>query len=82
MDGQPPDSTNVELVGADGGPLLPNRLEIHSSAWIAPGVIVVGSVALAEHASVWYGCVLRGDMEPIRIGSGILSKHPSRRGRS
>src|SRR5690606_22772786 len=29
---------------------------------------VMGRVALGEHASVWYGCVVRGDTEAIRIG--------------
>jgi carbonic anhydrase/acetyltransferase-like protein (isoleucine patch superfamily) len=25
---------------------------------------------VGDEASIWYGCVLRGDLEPIRIGSG------------
>ena len=45
-----------------------NRFEIHASAWIAPNAVVVGEVTLAARASVWYGCVLRGDIAPIRIG--------------
>jgi carbonic anhydrase/acetyltransferase-like protein (isoleucine patch superfamily) len=49
-------------------PLLPNRLEIHPRAWIAPGAVLVGEVAVAEDASIWYGCVLRGDLEPVRVG--------------
>lgn len=39
------------------------------SAWVAPTADVVGDVTLGEHASVWYGCVLRGDMAPIRLGA-------------
>lgn len=36
--------------------------------WIAPNAIVLGNVALEDEASVWFGAVLRGDNEPIRIG--------------
>jgi len=42
--------------------------EVHPDAFIAPGATVVGRVSLAREASVWYGCVLRGDIEPITIG--------------
>ena len=40
-----------------------------ASAWIAPGARVIGDVHLGEESSVWYGAVLRGDTEPIRIGA-------------
>jgi carbonic anhydrase/acetyltransferase-like protein (isoleucine patch superfamily) len=39
------------------------------SAWIAPGAYVIGDVSLGDQSSVWYGAVLRGDTEPIRVGS-------------
>jgi carbonic anhydrase/acetyltransferase-like protein (isoleucine patch superfamily) len=39
------------------------------SAWVAPGAHVIGDVHLGEESSVWYGAVLRGDTEPIRIGA-------------
>lgn len=51
------------------GELSPNRLEIHPDAWVAPGAIVVGDVTLGEGTSVWFGCVLRGDLAPIRVGA-------------
>ena len=38
-------------------------------AWIAPGAVVVGDVTLGIGASVWYGCVLRADVNAIRIGN-------------
>ena len=41
---------------------------IHPSAWIVPGATVVGDVILAEEASVWYGAVLRGDINRIIVG--------------
>src|SRR3712207_1693658 len=43
--------------------------QVADSAWVAPGAYVVGSVYLGEESSVWYGAVLRGDTEPIRIGA-------------
>jgi carbonic anhydrase/acetyltransferase-like protein (isoleucine patch superfamily) len=41
---------------------------IHDSAWIADSAQVMGRVALAADASVWYGAVLRGDNDWITIG--------------
>lgn len=36
--------------------------------WIAGSAEVMGNVILHKNASVWYGCVLRGDNDPITIG--------------
>src|SRR5256884_1987168 len=41
---------------------------IHSSAWVVPGATVVGDVTLEEESSVWYGAVLRCDINRIIIG--------------
>jgi carbonic anhydrase/acetyltransferase-like protein (isoleucine patch superfamily) len=41
---------------------------IHSSVWIVPGATVLGDVILEEESSVWYGAVLRGDINRIIIG--------------
>ncbi len=43
--------------------------DIHKSAWVAPNAQVMGNVILAEESSVWFGAVLRGDNEPIKIGA-------------
>lgn len=43
-------------------------IHIHPSAFIAPGAVVLGDVTLGPESSVWYGCVLRGDMAAIVIG--------------
>ncbi len=43
--------------------------EAAESAWVAPGAYVIGKVHLGEESSVWYGAVLRGDTEPIRVGA-------------
>jgi len=41
---------------------------IHSSAWIVPSATVLGDVILGEESSVWYGAVLRGDINRIILG--------------
>jgi carbonic anhydrase/acetyltransferase-like protein (isoleucine patch superfamily) len=38
------------------------------SAWIADSAQVMGNVELADGANVWFGAVIRGDTETIRIG--------------
>ncbi len=48
--------------------LHPTNLRIDPSVWVAPDAVVVGDVSVGARSSVWYGCVLRGDLEPIRIG--------------
>jgi carbonic anhydrase/acetyltransferase-like protein (isoleucine patch superfamily) len=43
-------------------------IDIHPTAFIAPGAVVLGQVTLAARSSVWYGAVLRGDVDAILIG--------------
>ncbi len=43
--------------------------QLHPSAWVADSATVVGKVALAADSGIWYGAVLRGDNEWIRIGA-------------
>lgn len=50
--------------------LADRRPTVHDSAWIAPGAHVVGDVILEADSSVWFGCTLRGDNEPITVGQG------------
>jgi carbonic anhydrase/acetyltransferase-like protein (isoleucine patch superfamily) len=42
--------------------------QIADSAFVAPTAVVIGTVELTENSSVWFGAVLRGDNDPIRIG--------------
>ena len=42
--------------------------QIHPTAWVAPGAVVVGNVVLEEGASVWFNAVIRGDNERVTIG--------------
>jgi carbonic anhydrase/acetyltransferase-like protein (isoleucine patch superfamily) len=46
------------------------RPDIHPDCFIAPTAAVIGSVRLAEGASVWFGVTIRGDQELISIGAG------------
>ena len=41
---------------------------IADTAWVADSAQVIGAVELAEGASIWFGAILRGDNEPMRIG--------------
>ncbi|QQR69139.1 MAG: gamma carbonic anhydrase family protein [Alphaproteobacteria bacterium] len=38
-------------------------------AFVAPGAVVVGDVEIGSQSSIWFGCVLRGDVHSIRIGA-------------
>ena len=42
---------------------------IHESAFIAPGAVVIGDVHIGPETGVWFGCVIRGDVNSIRIGA-------------
>jgi carbonic anhydrase/acetyltransferase-like protein (isoleucine patch superfamily) len=46
-----------------------SRPSLAPGAWVAPGAVLIGEVSLGPDASVWYGCVLRGDVNSIRIGA-------------
>ncbi len=49
----------------DFTPALPSS----DNVWIAPDAHVIGRVTLGEDVGIWFGAVLRGDNEPIRIGA-------------
>lgn len=42
---------------------------IDASAYVAAGAVVLGDVVIGARSSIWYGCVVRGDVHSIRIGS-------------
>jgi carbonic anhydrase/acetyltransferase-like protein (isoleucine patch superfamily) len=43
---------------------------ISKSAWVAPNATIIGRVKLGERSSVFYGAVLRGDVDSIELGAG------------
>lgn len=57
----PPGVSLIELGG--------KRPRIHSSAFLAPGVRIIGDVEIGPDASIWYNCVLRGDVNRIVVGA-------------
>ena len=40
-----------------------------NKSWIAPNATLVGQVFVSNFATVWYGATIKGDMNPVRIGS-------------
>ena len=42
---------------------------IHDSAFIAPGCHIIGDVEIGPDVSIWYNCVLRGDVNRIVVGA-------------
>ncbi|NJM63234.1 MAG: gamma carbonic anhydrase family protein [Oscillatoriales cyanobacterium RU_3_3] len=42
--------------------------DISEAAFVAEGAVVMGSVEVGAGASIWYGAVVRGDIERISIG--------------
>lgn len=42
--------------------------EIHDGVFVAPSADVIGRVTLEENVSIWHQCVVRGDINTIRVG--------------
>ncbi|MFF9405562.1 gamma carbonic anhydrase family protein [Streptomyces anandii] len=57
--------THKALITGIGG----REPRVDEGAFVAPTATVVGDVALSAGASVWYGAVLRGDVESIAVGA-------------
>jgi carbonic anhydrase/acetyltransferase-like protein (isoleucine patch superfamily) len=49
--------------------LDPALLSVDASAFVAKSALLAGDVHVGPAASVWFGAVIRGDSEPIRIGA-------------
>lgn len=43
--------------------------KIHETAFVAPSADVIGDVEIGSHSSIWFQCVVRGDVNTIRIGA-------------
>ncbi len=44
--------------------------DVTRAGFVAPNATVLGDVSLGPQSSVWYGCVLRGDINAIVVGEG------------
>jgi carbonic anhydrase/acetyltransferase-like protein (isoleucine patch superfamily) len=42
---------------------------IHADAFIAPGTHIIGDVEIGADSGIWFGCVVRGDVNCVRIGA-------------
>ncbi|MHB9863231.1 gamma carbonic anhydrase family protein [Streptomyces sp. YIM S03343] len=58
-------TTHRALITGVGG----REPRIDGTAFVAPTASVIGEVTLGAGASVWYGAVLRGDVERIAVGA-------------
>lgn len=53
------------------GMILPYRNvvpQIAAGAFIAPTATIIGDVVVGADTSIWFGCIVRGDVNEIRIG--------------
>ncbi len=44
---------------------------LHPTSWVAPSADVLGKVTIGEESSIWFQCVLRGDVNSITIGKNV-----------
>lgn len=42
--------------------------EIAENTFVAPSADIIGDVKIGKESSIWFQCVLRGDVSPIEIG--------------
>ncbi|MFP5218280.1 MAG: gamma carbonic anhydrase family protein [Actinomycetes bacterium] len=45
-----------------------HRPQVDPTAFVAPGAVLAGDVRLGPRSSVWFGCVLRSEIESVTIG--------------
>jgi gamma-carbonic anhydrase len=50
-------------------PFLDKTPQIHPTVYVSDNAMVIGDVEIGEDSSVWFGSVLRGDVNYIRIGA-------------
>jgi len=49
---------------------LGNRVvTLAPDSWVAPSAVLVGDVDIYEQVSIWHNCVLRGDLNSIKVGA-------------
>jgi carbonic anhydrase/acetyltransferase-like protein (isoleucine patch superfamily) len=44
---------------------------IGKDTYLADNAVIIGDVEIGEGCSIWFGAVLRGDVNSIRIGNGV-----------
>ena len=48
--------------------LLGKTPVIHPSCFVAPDATLIGDIVMGRNSSIWFRCVLRADVQPVRIG--------------
>lgn len=59
-------TVNAELLPFSG-----KQPALASGVFIAPGAKIIGDVEIGADSGIWYGCILRGDVNEIRIGAEV-----------
>lgn len=49
-------------------PYFDKKPQIAEDAFIAPGACIIGDVEIGSKAGIWFNCVIRGDVCPVKIG--------------
>ena len=52
-------------------PFKGKRPKLSERVFVAPGASVIRDVEIGADSGIWYGCVLRGDVNEIRIGARV-----------
>jgi carbonic anhydrase/acetyltransferase-like protein (isoleucine patch superfamily) len=55
----------MALIRAWGG----KAPRLADSVWVADGAVIIGDVEIGPESSVWFGAVVRGDVNHIRVGA-------------
>ena len=45
--------------------------KLGNKTWVAPSADVIGDVTCGDDCSIWFGCVVRGDVHYIKIGDRV-----------
>lgn len=49
---------------------------IRNLSYVAPSATLAGNVEVWDYSSVWYGCVIKADVNLVRIGPSLSSSLP------
>ncbi|GEQ98352.1 gamma carbonic anhydrase family protein [Iodidimonas gelatinilytica] len=63
----------MQMTNHGGGTVLPFRgisPQLADDVYVAPGARIIGDVEIGAGSSIWFNCVLRGDVNSIRVGQG------------
>ena len=61
--------TNIAPAGGIRLPFRGVLPRIAPDAFVAPTATIIGDVVIGSLANIWFGCVIRGDVNEIRIGA-------------